>query len=182
MTSEAPDRGDVAGSLRAGDGAGIVRIESRHDCPVEDLWSALTEPDRVARWYGEVDGDLRPGGQFRLHVPVSGWYGTGQVLECDAPHRLVVTTRETDESHQAGQGAEPFDNRITATVRADAGRTGLALEISGLPLDKIQFYGAGWQLHVETLMDYLAGRATSADESRFDALLPGYQALAAELR
>jgi uncharacterized protein YndB with AHSA1/START domain len=32
------------------------------------LWTALTDPARLARWYGQVDGDLRPGGAFRLYV------------------------------------------------------------------------------------------------------------------
>ena len=182
MTSETRDHSEVTGSLRNDDGIGIVHLESRHDTGVDQLWSAISDPGGVARWYGEVEGDLRPGGEFRLHVPVSGWYGTGRVLECDAPRRLVVRTRETDESYQAGVGAEPFDDSITATVGADGGRAVLTLEIRGVPLDKIQFYGAGWQLHVEALVDYLAGRETGTDEGRFDALLPGYQAQAAKLR
>lgn len=182
MTSEIREYGEVIGSLQAEGGIGIVHLESRHGTGIDDLWSAISDPGQVARWYGEVEGDLRPGGEFRLHVPVSGWYGTGRVLECDAPHRLVVRTRETDESYQAGEGAEPFDDAITATVRADGGGAVLALEIRGVPLDKIEFYGAGWQLHVETLVNYLAGRETVTDERRFDALVPGYRALAAKLR
>ncbi|NUS51326.1 MAG: hypothetical protein HOQ22_09850 [Nocardioidaceae bacterium] len=38
-----------------------MRLEDRFDTDVDDLWSALTEPDRLARWLGAVDGDLRPG-------------------------------------------------------------------------------------------------------------------------
>ena len=181
MTNDARERDGITGSVRAENGQGVVAIEARFEAAIHDLWSAVTEPDRVACWYGEVDGDLRPGGEFRLHVPVSGWYGTGQVLECEAPHRLVVRTRETDESYEAGEGAAPFNDAIAVTLGADAGRTVLTLEIRGLPLDKIQFYGAGWQLHVEALADHLAGREGGAGEGRFDELVPGYQALAAQL-
>lgn len=58
----------ILGSLRSAGGTGVVRIEDRYDAGIGDLWSALTDPGRLARWYGQVEGDLRPGGQFRLHV------------------------------------------------------------------------------------------------------------------
>lgn len=72
------------------------------------LRSALTDPGRVRGWYGKVEGDLRPTGEFRLTVDGSGWDGTGRVDACEPPHRLLVTTRESDESWKQGQGGEPF--------------------------------------------------------------------------
>ena len=39
--------------------------EDRFDTDIDDLWSALTDPPRLARWIGEVEGDLRLGGEFR---------------------------------------------------------------------------------------------------------------------
>ncbi|MCB1300874.1 MAG: SRPBCC domain-containing protein, partial [Tetrasphaera sp.] len=52
---------------------------------MDDLWSALTEPDRLARWIGTVDGELRLGGEFRAAFFTSGWEGVGRVRECDPP-------------------------------------------------------------------------------------------------
>src|SRR5689334_23090387 len=49
-------------------GKGVVRIEDRYGAGIDDQWSALTDPGRLASWYGQVEGDLRLGGQFRLHV------------------------------------------------------------------------------------------------------------------
>jgi hypothetical protein len=37
----------VAGSLRASDGIGVVRMEDRYDTDMDDLWSALTDPTRL---------------------------------------------------------------------------------------------------------------------------------------
>jgi len=51
----------ILGSLRSADGKGVVRIEDRYDTEIDDLWSAITDPGRIARWYGRVEGDLRPG-------------------------------------------------------------------------------------------------------------------------
>ena len=64
MTENAPGGRRILGSLRTADGKGIVRMEDRFDTDIEDLWSALTDPRRLARWHGEVKGDLRLGGTF----------------------------------------------------------------------------------------------------------------------
>jgi uncharacterized protein YndB with AHSA1/START domain len=67
----------ILGSLGSADGKGVVRMEDRFDTDIGDVWSALTDPSRLARWYGEVEGDLRLGGEFRVRVFASGWEGTG---------------------------------------------------------------------------------------------------------
>jgi uncharacterized protein YndB with AHSA1/START domain len=181
MTSNEPEAGRILGSLRSAGGTGVVRIENRYDTDVDDLWSGLTEPDRLAGWYGLVEGDLRPGGEFRVHLESDGWDGTGRVDACAAPGRLLVTTRETDESWRKGRGADPFDEAIEATLTADGDRTILVIEVRGLPLDKIAFYGAGWQIHAENLAAYLAGRERADSEMRWQELVPPYQDLAAKV-
>jgi uncharacterized protein YndB with AHSA1/START domain len=181
MTSNARPGTSILGSLRSAGGTGVVRIEDRYDTDIEDLWSALTDPARLARWYGQVEGDLRPGGEFRLHVDSAGMDCTGRVEACEPPRRLLVTTRETDESYVSGQGVPPFDAVIEATLTADGGQTILVIEVRGMPLDKIAFYGAGWQINAETLAAYLAGRESADTEARWAELVPPYQDLAADL-
>jgi len=171
----------ILGSLRSADGKGLVRIEDRYDTDVNDLWSALTEPARLARWYGQVEGDLRLGGQFRLYLEADDWGGTGRVEACEPPRRLLVTTRETDESWRKGRGAQPFDAAIEATLTAAGDQTILVIEVRGMPLDRIAFYGAGWQIHAENLAIYLAGRDGGDTERRWDELVPLYQDLAADI-
>ena len=107
MTSNAPGGGRILGSLRSADGAGVVRIEDRYDTDINDLWSALTDPGRLARWYGQAEGDLRPGGQFRTYAEADDIESTGRIVACEPPRRLVVTTRETDESWRKGNGVPP---------------------------------------------------------------------------
>ena len=62
MTSNAREGGRILGSLGSAEGKGIVRMEDRFDTGIDDVWSALTDPSRLAQWYGEVEGDLRLGG------------------------------------------------------------------------------------------------------------------------
>ena len=168
MTSNARAGIRILCSLRSADGAGVVRMEERFDTDIDDLWSALTDPSRLARWYGEVDGDLRPGGAFRLYIAAVDWTGGGRVEACEPPRRLQVTTKEL---------TEPYDKLIEATLSADGEQTILVIEVHGMPLDKIAFYGAGWQLHAENLAAYLAGRERGDTEARLDDLVPQYQDL-----
>ena len=162
----------ILGRLRSADGHGVVRIEDRYDTGIDDLWSALIDPDRVARWYGQVEGDLRLGGEFRLHVQGSGWEGVGRVEACEPPRRLQVRTKEL---------ALPYEEVIEATLTPDGDLTILVIEARGMPLDKVAFYGAGWQLHAEDLAAYLAGRTRADAEKRFGELVPSYQDQAAGL-
>jgi uncharacterized protein YndB with AHSA1/START domain len=181
MTGNARPGTRILGSLRSEDSKGIVRVEDRYDSDIGDLWSALTDPGRLARWHGQVEGDLRPGGEFRLYIEADDVESTGRVEACEPPRRLLVTTRETDESYQRGQGVPPFDEALEATLTADGDQTILVIEVRGMPLDKIAFYGAGWQIHAESLAAYLAGRERGDTEARWAELVPPYQDLAANV-
>jgi uncharacterized protein YndB with AHSA1/START domain len=78
MTSSATEGIRILGTLGEADGKGVVRMEDRFDTDVADLWSALTERPRLARWLGEVEGDFRLGAEFRVHFFARGWEGTGR--------------------------------------------------------------------------------------------------------
>ena len=171
MTTNTPRSVRALGSLRAADGTGIVRLEDRFDTDVDDLWSALTDPRRLARWLGEVEGDLRPGGEFRARYFASGWEGTGRVDVCEPPRRLLILTTSPDEP----------DGVIEATLTADGDATILVIEDRGLPLEQIAAYGAGDQIHVEDLAAYLAGGERCDPRARWQELHPAYQRLAADL-
>ena len=72
MTSNAAAGNRIVGTLRIADGKGVVRMEDRLDTDIDDAWSALTDPGRLARWLGEFEGDLRLGGEFRARY-FDGW-------------------------------------------------------------------------------------------------------------
>ncbi len=178
--SSNPRTGDrIVGSLRAADGMGVVRIEDRYPTDAGDLWNALTDPRRLARWYGEVDGDLRTAGRFRVHLDGAGVDANGTVQVCDPPQRLRVVTRETEESRLRGGGAPAFDQTIEATLHAEGEETVLVIEIRGLPLDKLAAYGAGWQIHAENLASHVDGREPDDPARRWGLLGPVYRELAA---
>jgi hypothetical protein len=75
----------------------------------------------------------------------------------------------------------PHDKTIEATLTVDGAHTLLVVEVRGMPLDKIAFFGAGWQIHAENLADYLAGRGAADVEARWGQLVARYQTLAADI-
>ena len=172
MTSNPGGSGRILGSLRSAGGKGIVRMEDRFETDIDDLWAALTDPSRLARWYGEVEGDLRLGGEFRVRVFASGWDGTGRVEVCEPPRRLVVATKEPEQ---------PEEDVQEVTLTADGDQTVLILEHRGLPLEYLAGYGAGTQVHVEDLAAHIAGRDRADAKPRWDLLMPAYQDLAAKI-
>src|SRR5262245_34050981 len=179
MSGNAGPTTRLLGSLGSADGVGVVRMQDRYDTTIEDLWEALTDPARLARWYGRVEGDLRPEGLIRIHVEDADIDSTGRVEACEPPRRLRVTTRETDESYQRGQGVPPYDRGIEVTLTSVGDQTDLVIEVRGMPVDKVAFYGVGWQIHVEQLEAHLLGREYGEVGARWEELLPPYQAMAA---
>jgi uncharacterized protein YndB with AHSA1/START domain len=172
MTGNARAGGRIIGSLRSADGKGVVRIEDRFETDIDDLWSALTDPSRLVRWLGEVEGDLRLGGEFRAPFFASGWEGTGRVEACEPPRRLLVLTRQSDK---------PDEQVIEVTLTADGSQTILVWEERGMPLDQLAGYGAGIQVHVEDLAAHIAGQERCDADARWNELYPAYQDLAVKV-
>ena len=171
MTGDASTGPRLLGTLGSADGKGVVRVEDRFDAGIETVWSALTDPSRLASWWGEVQGDLRLGGEYRARVFASGWEGTGRVEACEAPRRLLVLTREPEQ---------PEEQSIEVTLTAEGGQTILVWDERGMPVAYLAGYGAGIQVHVEDLGAYLAGRERCDADARMGELFPAYEPLAAK--
>jgi len=170
MTGNAGAGSRILGSLRSADGTGVVRMEDRFDTGIDDVWSALTDPRRLVRWLGEVEGDLRLGGEFRFRFFSSGSEGTGRVEACEPPRRLLLVIKGLDE---------PYEQVIEAALAAGGDQVILVLEERGMPLDLLAAYGAGIQVHVEDLAAHLAGRERCDAGARWHELISAYQDLAA---
>src|SRR6478609_6786353 len=134
MTSNARGGVRILGSLGSADGKGIVRMEDRFDTDADDVWSALTDPARLARWYGEVEGDLRLGGEYRARVFASGWEGTGRVQACEPPLRLLVRGKETNETG---------GNETEVVLTADGDQTLVVWEERDAPGPALRLRGRG---------------------------------------
>ncbi|HSJ83161.1 MAG TPA: SRPBCC family protein [Acidimicrobiia bacterium] len=63
-----------------------VLIRRTYDAGVADVWEALTDPDRMKRWFFPISGDLRVGGSFQLEGNAAG-----DILRCEPPRLLEVS-------------------------------------------------------------------------------------------
>ena len=175
MTSSARGSHGIQCSLRSADGKGIVRIEAPVDADIDEVWSALTDPSRLARWYGEVEGDLRPGGEYRARLWASGWEGTGRVEACEPSRRLLMKIKQLKHLD------DPEEDVIEVTLAAEGGRTTVVWEERGMPVNLLSAYGAGIQVHVEDLAAHLAGQERCDADARWAELHPAYADLAANI-
>jgi uncharacterized protein YndB with AHSA1/START domain len=146
------------------DGKAVVRMEDVFSTGIDDLWSAITDPRRLARWIVRVEGELRLGGRFQAGF-TSGWEGTGRVDVCDPPRRLLVTMFQDEDDETV----------IEAELVADGDRTRLIVEERGLPLDEAADHGAGWQAHFEDLAAHMAGRPRADWQTRWAELIAEYR-------
>ena len=79
------------GTIRLVDGRGAIRMDDRFATDVHDLWSAITERDRLARWIAVIDGDLQLGGG--LPRPLHQWVGRARANRTSANPRTGCWSR-----------------------------------------------------------------------------------------
>lgn len=72
-------------TLPAGE-AHTVTISQTYDAPIEDIWDACTNPERIPRWFLPVSGDLTLGGRFQLEG-----HAGGTIERCDPPKSFAAT-------------------------------------------------------------------------------------------
>src|SRR5262250_1375280 len=66
--------------------ARVVVATCAYDSGIDDVWDAVTNPERIPRWFLPVSGDLKPGGRYQLQGNAGG-----QITACDAPRSFDVT-------------------------------------------------------------------------------------------
>jgi uncharacterized protein YndB with AHSA1/START domain len=90
ITDPLATAGLVTRELRTGsrDGAPtkIAIARRTYGTDQADLWDALTDRERIPRWFLPVTGDLNVGGRYQLEGNAGG-----VVERCDAPESLAVT-------------------------------------------------------------------------------------------
>ncbi len=76
----------VSALERDGKPARKVTLERTYATAIDDLWDAITNPERLPRWFLPVSGDLSPGGHYQLEGNAGG-----TITECEPPGYFVAT-------------------------------------------------------------------------------------------
>ncbi len=134
-----------------------VLVASRvYETDRADLWDALTNIERIPRWFLPVAGDLRLGGHYQFEGNAGG-----EVIACDPPERFTVTW---------GMQGQVSWVTIALTEQA-ANRTELRLEhVAHVPDEMWDMYGpgavgVGWEGGLLGLGLYLAGDGSLTPET-----------------
>jgi uncharacterized protein YndB with AHSA1/START domain len=131
---------------------GRQRLEFRRSWPdpIDDVWAALTEPDRLARWIGVYEGERGAGGRGTFAMTQEEGEHEGSpttILECDAPRRLVIEWEQ--------EGAENW--RVALDLTTEGGRTVLRfVQVFGADADVVD-YALGWHWYLDKFGAELAG-------------------------
>jgi uncharacterized protein YndB with AHSA1/START domain len=136
-------------TLEAGQ-ARVVTIGQQYDAEIADVWDALTNPDRIPRWFLPISGDLRPGGSYQLEGNASG-----KIERCDPPNSFAATW-------EAGGVVSWIEVRLTAEP---GGGTRFELDHINPEDEKWAEFGpgavgVGWDLALVGLTRHLATGAS----------------------
>jgi uncharacterized protein YndB with AHSA1/START domain len=167
MTEAAPGELRVDGTRRA------VRFERRYDASPAEVWSALTEPKRLARWLADVELDLRVGGEYVLRFSPNddSQMTRGKVLALEPERLLELTWLYPGEE----------DTVLRLELRPDGEGTVLVLDHRGLPAEAAAGYGGGWHAHLDSLEAHLGDGGEPDWLGRYQELAPLYAAQEAAL-
>ncbi|MEJ3748202.1 SRPBCC family protein [Actinomycetes bacterium KLBMP 9797] len=134
------------------DGADATVVLTRgYDAPVDDVWDAITSPERLSRWFLPVSGDLRLGGTYQLQGNAGG-----EILRCEPPQLLAVTWLF---------GENPLPSQVTVRLSSEADGATTTLELEHAATVDPKFWdeygpgavGVGWDLGLLGLALHLRG-------------------------
>lgn len=128
--------------------ARVITASRIYETEIEDAWDAMTNPERIPRWFLPISGEFRRGGRFQLEGNAGG-----EITRCEAPKHLSLTWEF---------GGNVSWVRVSLT-EVDGGSTRLELEhVAHVPDDFWEQFGpgaagVGWDLSLVGLGEHLAG-------------------------
>jgi uncharacterized protein YndB with AHSA1/START domain len=141
----------------------LVAVAVRtYDTTVEDLWEAITKPERIARWFLPVEGDLELGGRYQLKGNAGG-----TITRCDPPEALELTWEFGGGTSWVHVRLAPDGPRGRLTLEHIAHRDGIGEE--HLKQFGPGAVGIGWDLGLRGLELHIAAGGAAVDPVAFEA-------------
>lgn len=138
----------------------VVVIRRTYDAAVGDVWEAITDPDRLRRWFLPVTGDLRVGGSYQLGGNVGG-----EIRSCEAPTSLAVTWGMESSVVDVRLSADGEDRTVLDLEHS------VPLEIAGSGAGAL-YVGPGWDVSIRALANFLRGEVAD-DPAAWEGTLEG---------
>lgn len=157
----------ILGSLTRTGTTGTATLTHEYRTSPEDLWEAITSPERLRRWFGEVAID---GETYRIAFsPDDETQRTGgDILACEPPRRLEITWQNAGED---------YASNVVIKLEPSGDNTRLMLVHSGLDHNSDAGHAAGWDIYVRTLVAHLDGQDGADLWGEWPGLRDAYLAL-----
>jgi uncharacterized protein YndB with AHSA1/START domain len=135
------------GRIEQRDGQHVLIQQRTFRARIEDVWAAVTEPERLARWIGTWEGDPTSGSvTWRMLFEGDDPGDAMTIRICEPPHRLHVTSQVGVEQWQ-------FDLDLTY----DDGVTTLRFSQPGIDPEQVGAIAPGWDYYLDRLVDAETG-------------------------
>ena len=155
----------VTGEILPDEPGFLLEFDEVYDTDADDLWEALTTPERLARWMATYRGEFRLGGHWQAMQRDGGVYCDGEITSCERPVGFTTTWTVVGEQ----------TTLVTVQLEPEGARTRLRLRHEHVTHLE---YGAGWHAHLEGLTRHVADPAAGRDRDewlrRIDELEPSY--------
>jgi uncharacterized protein YndB with AHSA1/START domain len=152
---------------------GKLVVRRHYKAGREDVWDAITTPERLVRWFLPISGDLRIGGRYQLEGNAGG-----EIVRCDRPSEIGLTW-------EMGGGV----TEVIVRLEPDGDSTVLTLSHSPVPGELIPNaspttwgLGAGWEMGLNALEEFLSGALPEGDAKDWIAAASQEDLMAAGVR
>lgn len=151
---------EVRNETYEGKAAKVVVASRVYDTGIDDLWDAITNAERLPRWFAPVAGDFKLGGKYQITGNASG-----TITRCEPPRALAMTW-------EFGGGV----SWVEVNLREEGESTHLTLRHIAHPQEHWDKFGPGavgigWELGLmgldRHLADPSAARPPEADPAWF---------------
>ncbi len=153
---------EVTEMEREGKPARMVSGSRVYATDIADLWDALTNKERIPRWFSPISGELKLDGHYQLEGNAGG-----KITQCSAPQAFDVTW-------------EIAENTSCVNVRLEACEESTKLTLQHImPQDRAseEFWqqygpgatGVGWDCSFHGLALHLESGGSAIDKNEYEA-------------
>jgi len=164
----------ASGRREVREGTDYIVLTRTFRAPIQDVWAAVTEPQRLERWIGTWTGDPESG-EVTFRMTAEGEDvepETYRIEVCDPPRRL--------RTNSLTQGPEGQEWLLDLQLSEDDGTTTLTFAQAVTDPAVVAEVGPGWEYYLDRLVAAQAGDEVGAidfEADYFPAMAEHYRAL-----